>query len=159
MNNLKFNVLCVCVCVCVSFSLSLSLSFSVPILLILKKLPRRLNKFFKDSTLHSPSSQIFWSLWSFLTHYLNKGRPIMGFEFGHLVCLRRGPKAAKTNTSNGFFTDYSISVPQYQPFQKLLHLSLSRVADLLPVLYCKLPVLACLLVLISPVQLTLPSLL
>jgi hypothetical protein len=28
-------------------------------------------------------------------------RPIMGFKFGHIVCLQRRPKAAKEYTSNG----------------------------------------------------------
>ncbi len=62
------------------------------------------------------SSQIFSFLsnilvtdhFNILSHhvyiYLNfswKGRPAMGFEFGHHVCTQRRPKAAKANTSNG----------------------------------------------------------
>ncbi len=41
------------------------------------------------------STCIYFSL--FQLKGKTKGRPVMGFEFGHLVCLWRRPKAAKAN--------------------------------------------------------------
>ncbi|XP_073700649.1 uncharacterized protein [Garra rufa] len=53
----------------------------------------------------------------------SKGKPVMGFEFDHLVHLWRRPKAAKAKTSNGCYTDYLVLLHQLST--TLPHRSLS----------------------------------
>ncbi|KAF4108272.1 hypothetical protein G5714_011031 [Onychostoma macrolepis] len=142
MNNLKFNVVCVCVCVSLSLSLSLSLS-------------QLFRSYFADL---KEAEQVLQRFNPSQLKGKTKGRPVMGFDFGHLVCYEEDQKLQRQTLPVDFSQITPSAFHNISP-SKSFHISLSRVADLLSVLYCKLPILACILVLISPVQLTLPSLL